>query len=71
MSILDRLISFGLHPDDNSWEAARKLDRAAHHLTDLYTDCASFRERGTLLPYQADAIALLISLQRRIIRDNQ
>ena len=70
MSLIDRLISFGNHPDDR-WEAARKLDRAAHYLTDLYTDCASFRERGTLLPYQADAIALLISLQRRIIRDNQ
>ena len=68
MSLIDRLISRGSRADDR-WEAARKLDRAAHHLTDLYTDCASFRDRGTLLPYQQEAIALLISLQRQIIRN--
>ncbi len=68
MNIIDRLISRWRRPDDR-WEAARKLDRAAHHLTDLYTNCASFRDRGTLLPYQQDAIALIISLQRQIIRN--
>jgi hypothetical protein len=70
MTILDRILLRWRRPDQR-WDAARKLDRAAHYLTDLYTNCASFRDRGTLLPYQADAISLLISLQRRIIRNNQ
>lgn len=33
------------------------------------TTTASYQERGTLLPYQQEALAILIRLQRDIVRE--
>lgn len=49
--------------------ANASLARAAQSMVERDTTTASYQERGTLLPYQQEALAILIRLQRDIVRE--
>lgn len=45
-------------------DAAEILEHVAYYLTKQYIQTASFKSRGVLLPWQQEALSIVINLQR-------